>query len=276
MFKVCMKNYYKNLRYVFTVLGVMYLALLIGACFFFKKIGADITAMAQQISEVTANTDFSIFGVTGGFETVLENYGNYLESVLLDLFNGFAGIIAAICIFILIQLIGVYISNLVVFLFGRRDIKKDGILKICAEQLCRSVAICLVWAIIILTMTMIDATVGMILLAFYPLLYCFVALLSAWLTAGKGQRPRWADYVTFKNMLLLLASNLMQILATSLAAVIGFCIFDWLVALVIAAAFVVLTTATTNLNAYAFLYRPTDVRNNLLNTSVTGPGPSVF
>ena len=257
MFGICMKNYFKNLKYVFTVLGIMFLAFLIGVCFFFKKTGSDISLMTSRISEAAAGTNFAIFGAEGGIETVLENYGSFIGLVLESFAESIGAILISIGIFTLIQLLGIYISNIVVFLFERFDISKTNIFRVCLEQLCRSVAICLIWVIILLVMTQVNETVGLILLLCYPLGYCFVALMSSWLTAAKDKRPAWTEYVTFKNILLLLASNLLQIVATAVIAFLAFNIFDGLVAAVILIAMIIIATATTNLNAYAFLYRET-------------------
>ena len=254
MFGICMKNYFKNMKYVFTVLGIMFLAFLIGICFFVRKTGSDISMLTSRVSETAAGTNFAIFGAEGGLESVLENYGNFFGVILESFSEGIGAILLSIGIYTLIQLLGIYISNIVVFLFERYDISKTNIFRVCLEQLCRSVAICLLWAIIILVMTKVDETVGLILVLLYPLGYCFVALMSSWLTAQKDKRPAWTKYVTFKNILILLASNILQIIATAVIACLAFYIFDGLVAVVILIALIIITTATTNLNAYAFLY----------------------
>jgi len=60
MFKICLKNYLCNLRYIFVALGVMFLALIIGAQAFTNKTVKEVTTMASSIKETTDDADLSL------------------------------------------------------------------------------------------------------------------------------------------------------------------------------------------------------------------------
>lgn len=265
MFKICMKNYFRSLKYVFVVLGIMFLAFLIGATFFMKKTSADFSYMIEQISQAAQSTGAANVGA-GFFET-LGNCGELVLSVLGSILEELLNVVAGVVLFFGIQYIGIYIANVVVFLFERYDINHDNIFKICLEQLCRSILLFCVFAIISSVFIWVDSTVGLILLCLYPIAYCFVALLSAWLTAGKKKRPKWTESVTFKNMLLLLVSNILQILFSIAIAILAFYVLDVVAAIVVVIALLVIAMATTNLNAYAFIY---NIERVELITTFTG------
>lgn len=252
MFKICMKNYFRSLKYVFVVLGIMFIAFLVGASFFFKKTGADFTFLTEQISQAAQSMGAANAGA--GFFEALGNCGDFLITVLAGIAQHIVNVVASVFVFLFIQYVGILVGNIVVFLFERYDINHDNIFKICLEQLCRSILLFFVFAIISAVFVWVDPTAGLVLLCLYPIAYCFVALLSAWLTAGKAKRPKWTESVTFGNMILLLISNILQILITMAVAVLAFYVFDVLAAVIIAVALLVIAMATTNLNAYAFIY----------------------
>lgn len=254
MFRKCMRNYYRNLKFIFTVLGVMFLAFLIGICFFAKKTGADFTAMSEQLAHIWQCTDFAIFGVEGGFEQVLENYSGFFGGVAEALMEEFVNLLAGIALFIGIQLAGIFSANMTVFLFGRYGISHANIFRVLLEQLSRSLLILIVWLLITAAFMHISSDAGMVLVCLYPLWYCFVALLSAWMTAGKSRRPRWKEYVSVRNMLVLFSANLLQKLISLVLGVLTFYIFDSLVAVVVCVSILIVVSATTNLNAYSMLY----------------------
>lgn len=254
MFKACMKNYFHNLKYVFTVLGVMFLAFLTGISCFFRQTGLSLKTLGQELADAAGRTDFSLFGAEGGLEQVLENYGNFLGDVSLSIAEGAAGILLAVLVFCLIQAAGLYLSNLIVLFFERRDIRRDGILRILGEQLARGLLICLILALNLWIALKLNAGAGLVLLGLFPLTYCFVALLSAWLTAGKRSRVPRRNYLTFGNMLVLLLSNLLQLGLTLLLALLALRLFSSAAGAVLCAALVVLAASTANLNAYAMLY----------------------
>lgn len=254
MFKTCMKNYFHNLKYIFTVLGVMFLAFMTGVSAFFRQTGLSLSTLSENISEAVKSTDFSLFGVEGGFFQVLANYGGFTLEFLGSILAGVAGIALAVLFFFLIQAVGVYVSNLIVILYERYDIHHDNVFKVILEQLCRSILILIFLILIFLLAVYVAPTVGMVLLVLYPLLYCFVALLSAWLTAGKTCRKKWKDFVTFRHMLALFASNVLQILITFAVGSLSLSLFNSLVGIPVCVALFVLAASTTNLNAYAMLY----------------------
>jgi len=55
MFGKCLKNYFISLKYIFAVIGIMFIALMIGGTVFTKGASESFTKMTEQIKEATGN-----------------------------------------------------------------------------------------------------------------------------------------------------------------------------------------------------------------------------
>lgn len=90
MFGKCIKNYFSCLRYVFGVLGILFLALLIGSGAFIKGTQSEIRTMTEKLSEATGAADLSVSSVTkairDGFngELTADESGSAIENVDAD------------------------------------------------------------------------------------------------------------------------------------------------------------------------------------------------
>lgn len=280
MFKLCMKNYFKNLKYVLLVLGIMFIAYLMGTSFFFKTASNNIQDFAAQISAITKNTDFNLFGVKGGFFQVITNYAEFLKEILGNLLGAAIKLLMSLLAFILIQVIGVWIADMVSFFIGRHNVNHDNVLKVIMEQLFRAFCMIIVLALVFVVMFKVNIYVGLVLLALGILWHPFVSLFCAWFTAGKDERPKWSQCVRFSNMMWLLLSNVVQIIITIAIIAILFTVLDALPAIVVSIAFLEILSVSRNLNAYTMVYNGTyeslpevsEIENNEIETAeeVTG------
>lgn len=255
MFKTCMKTYFGNLKYVFTVLGILFIFILIGVSTFVKASGSSMEAIAMEIGDATKAVDLNVLGTKGGFLILLGALKTYFYEIVAEVMTAIITLVTNVITMIGTILLGIFIANITVILFGRYDINHDNIFKVILEQLFRYLCILFCIFVILLLGYLFGFKIALILLALYPIGYCFIALFSAWVTCGKNNRTKWGETVTFKNMMLLLASNLLEIIMTVAIGLIAFYLFDMIVAAVIAIGLAVLVTATTNLNAYAFIYQ---------------------
>ncbi len=287
MFKICMKNYFANLKYVFVALGVMYLALIIGAQTTVNKSIREVKQMVASIEETTESSELSLGrigdSITGTFNAVKHNispevlsgeeqpvvvnetigesiigvissYTAYFGQVVTYVAECVAGIIVAVILFAVIQILGVFAGTTLVTMFGRYDMHPDNIFRIILEQMARIVLLG-IWVDIIILVCVLNLTAGIIMAALLPLAFCYIVLFSVWLTAGDDRRPQYSSYVTFVNMLLLLACNIVQILISLAIAAVVYLICGAIVAAVFGAAMLILAAANANLNAFALLYQ---------------------
>jgi len=196
------------------------------------------------------------------------NYIAYASEIIAYIAAAIAGIIVALLTFVIIQIVGLFISDFTITVYGRYDLSHDNVFKIILEQLVRAGFI-IIWVALSIGMTVLNVYVGLAFFVFYPLVFCYIALFSAWLTTPKEVRPEYSSYVTFKNMLIMLGTNILQLLMSIAITVLIYFICGIIIAVVCGLALLVLAFANANLNAYAFLYNaPGYIVNKQENTQV--------
>jgi len=285
MFKLCMKNYVHNLKYVFASLGVIFIMLIVGVQVMGNKSSIAIDQMATSIKETTDNTDLSLTklltDIGTSIQTTLDNLTvkavfegqtgtllkesvqNVVMKAVEDLVTYFtlistfiqqaiSGVVMAIVIGVVIILLGIVLSGWLITVFARYDMSQDKIGKILYEQILRGLFIIL-WIAITVGVCYLSKEVGIVVAILYPIAYCYLALFSSWLTSAKDKRPVYAKYVTFNNMLILLGCNVVQLLISLAIGVVIYFLAGIVVAVFFALALIVLATSNANLNAYAML-----------------------
>ncbi len=275
-----MKNYFHSLRYVFSALGVMFLALMIGISVFISGYRNTITTMVTDVKELTDSTDLSLTRVTqsianafrsqdsgerrelasvdGAEEFVTEsigdaisgtvdNYANYASGIADIIGVTVANLLLFIGLFVLLQVLGVIFAGTLTQYFIRTDIEKRNIFKAFAARLIHCFFVILTIAIVVV-IGYYRNYVGLVLLALYPFFYCFITLFSAYLTSGKG-RPGFKSVVRPRAIFALFAANLVSIAFSILVGAGIFAIGSGIIAVYIAIALFIVSAAVTSLNA---------------------------
>lgn len=90
MYSRCLKNYGYLLRYVFFVLGVIFLSILLGGHIFMNKSKAALEDMVDNISGITKNADLSFDDVSDAIISTLNDL-SFDEQVNEVKDNGISG-----------------------------------------------------------------------------------------------------------------------------------------------------------------------------------------
>ena len=107
MFKVCLKNYLHGLRYVFTVIGTIFIGIILGISVMTSTISGSVITMIDEVKVSTENTDFTLSPVSEsdsvlvGISEVIGNYLGYAESLFQSAVDMIAGFIDAIIYFLI-------------------------------------------------------------------------------------------------------------------------------------------------------------------------------
>jgi len=286
MFKICLKNYVSNLKYLFAAMGIMFIMVVIGVQVTVNKSTATLDSMSVSIKETTDNTDLSITTLVNDLKTTVKTtvenltikniiegetltivktavqkviidavlrFVNYVDLIVAYVQEAVIGVVMAIIVGLALMIGGIFLSGWLVTVFARYDISKDNIGRILYEQFIRGLFI-LAWIVITIGVFYLKKEIGIVLAVLYPLAYCFLALLSSWITAAKDRKPVYAEYVTFKNMIILLGCNVIQLLISAAIGVIIYFIGGIVIAALFGLALAVLATSNANLNAYSMLF----------------------
>lgn len=282
MFKLCIKRYFTSLKYVFSVLGVLFLALLIGASVMFGMFSDSVNTMVTEIETTTKDADLSfrrikdalVYSFTGeepedkveilkngktriwvqetveeAVSGVVENYTEYAVSVGESIAEGVAGILLSIAMFFLIQILGIMCGRGLTNYFCRYEIEHRNIFKIFVARLLHNVVIIL--SVILVIYCLINVTgLGIALMLLYPVIYCILALISSYVTLGKG-RPLFKEILSVRNVGALLASSILMLIITGIFVAVIFAISNFIVAMYINAALLIVVSVVVALNADA-------------------------
>ena len=275
MFKEAMKTYWKNMKYVLTVLGILFVTLLIGLTIFFNSAGVSVQQVRDEITAYAGENDFSgdriSEAITGesnekigdAIAGTIVTYANMAGVIAKSLGVGLLKIIGAIILFLVIEVIGIWLCHDIIFILARYNREKDNILEVWFELYVKNVLVLISAGIIayIFSFEKIQI-VGIVLACAYPLIYCFISLLSEWIAAGR-ERPKFTKVVTFKNTLILFAENLVVILISIAIAIACFYLFGLLVSFYVVLTLLILTAVSISLNAQAFIFGSNAWKNYL-------------
>lgn len=286
MYTKGLKTYKFTLRYVFFVLGVMFLAFLMGGSIAFKNSKKAIVTMAENVSAITNNSDLSFDGVrdaiinslndtsaddhvssikengvSGAADSfiedalvdVIDNYTEYAEEVSLEIGAAVLKIFQSLMIFVVIQVVVLIIAeNAVAILAGRELLRNSvkGIRITVANRLCRWVYKLLIFGMIAFTLGKAPV-IGILLIVCYPLLSCYLAMVSRYYLAVKD-KSKFREVVNFKTVFTLFAVDLTCIVFSIVIALLALMIIGGLAAFYVLLSLFVITNVSVRLNAYVF------------------------
>lgn len=284
MFRLCLKRFFTSLKYVFSVLGVLFLALLIGASVMISGFTKSVNTMVDEIKTTTQDADLSfdrikdaiVYSFTGeepeekvkilengktkvwmeetiedAVSGVVENYAEYGASVATSIGNCVMGILSAIGLFMLAQILGIMCGRGLTNYFCRYEIEHRNVFKIFVARLLHNITITL--SVILVIFCLINVPyLGLALVILYPVIYCILALISAYTTAGKD-RPLFKKVLSVRNVGALLASSVVMLLITGVFAALIFWISNVIIALYVNAAILIVVSVVVGLNADAIV-----------------------
>ena len=285
MFKACMKTYWKNIKYVFSILGILFLTILLTGSVLVTGTGKRIQYMTDEIKTVTNDTDLTFNRIRDSLidetkeispeealddikngnteqrakETfgealagTVSNYANYAGEILAIIGTTLIGLLIVFIVAVGVFVLGIFASHDIVFFFARYDIKNRNFFKVWLELVLKDLIILASFLIVLFCAIKIPVA-GVIMLALYPLLFCYLSMLSTWLTAGEN-RPSYKEFVTFKNVMILFGSDIVIILISVLVAGLMVLITNWFVGIIIGIALLIMTALTVSLNASAYIF----------------------
>ena len=264
MIKESMKTYWKNMRYLIMVLGILFVTLLISTSVFARGTMETINAVATEVSGYIESNNLS-FATIG---PALEKGGNFFNELgrILGNFAGLAGtfiagvgvgiirIIGAGIAFVVIFIIGIFVSHDIVFIMARYNKENRGIMEAWFEIYVKDILIILYILVVVYFLSVPFLQIpGLVLSALFPVSYCFLSLLGEWLAVGKG-RPKFTSVITAKNVLILFVENIIAMLISGVLGVIVCLLMGAIVGIFVGLALTILAAVSVSLNAQAFLF----------------------
>lgn len=283
MIKQGLKNFFVNLKYVFTPMGCLFLGALIGVSIavpviqnaisefvsganklmtdnavqfesFFDAVISDVRALDWSDTGAALATLLSRDWLTDTLMANVEELTSAgaanvekLGALATDAANAFFGAVAAIAVF---SFLGLVLGYFFVKFLIRRDIARRNIPKFIFGILLDSLASALfvaaggVFAVI-------SKAAGFIALAVILLLSAIITLLKAYLLHGM-KKMRMRELVNAKNLFKLLASDALIFLVCAAFITVVFFIFNIVVALFVGVCFVQIAIIVISLNAEAY------------------------
>lgn len=284
MLKISLKNYIRCLAYVFVPLGCIFLGLLFGAYTLFGVISQQLAYVKEEIPKLLTGVeaDFDelwsfvigsarelswknpiqtivlllkgewlaekiagFLGLTDAqFTALLSSVQNILQSVGTALKGGFA-------VFFVQVILGVWLGYFVTNLFVRKSTVKRGFWKFIGVSLLDSFlsATLVSLTVYILTLWSPGALISVLVSMF---LYGFVSLLEAYLIHGRG-KVKFNKVVNAKNCFLLQLAQIIIFVISIVITLFVFLITNWLVALAIGLAVVIIAFLVCNVNAESYV-----------------------
>lgn len=284
MYIKCLKNYGHALRYVFFIMGILFMMLLIGISVFRKNTSDSFNSMVTNISDITGNTDLSfnvvwdaitesfaesdknemakdisVEGaydksndlVSDAFSKVIDNYTNYASEIAVQIGIFVETIFISFVIIICLQIFGLIVGeNVTAILVGRAVLQKrsSGVMGKLLNRVCGWIYKIAVILIIVISLSIVPLG-GIILILLYPLINCFMSLLSCYITYGKG-RPKFKQVCSIKNIFILFFADLTTIILAIVIALIVFKFISFMAAFYIMISLFAVTAASNRINAY--------------------------
>lgn len=264
MIKESLKTYFKNMRYLIVVLGILFVIVLACTSIFAKGTIDSVSDVVSQIMNYLGANSLSFApvgeAVKGGgsffkaLGEVLANYSGFFGTVISGVSFGIVGIASTLIIALVLFLIGLFICHDIVFIMARYNKESRNIIEAWFELFVRNVLVTLNLLLIVYCFYKSSLYyAGIILLILFPISYCFLSLLGEWLAVGSG-RPPFTKVITIKNVALLFLENLISIILSVILSVIVFFLFGGLMGFFVGMALMILGLVSVSLNAQAFLF----------------------
>lgn len=264
MFKESLKTYWKNMKYFIMVLGILFLTLLISTSFVARSTYDSVSVIADQLTQYIAANNMSFepiaqafkgngnfFNAVGG---VINSYAGFATTAVAQIGLGVVKFAGAILVFVILSVIGIFISHDVVFILSRYNRESNNILEVWFELYVKNVLIIIALVLIayFLSVPFLNK-LGLVLLIIFPIIYCLLSLIGEWIAAGR-ERPAFKNVVNVKNVCILFAENIIVLLISLAIAAVIFLLFGALVGFYSGLALLILAAVSISLNAQAFVF----------------------
>ena len=264
MFKESLKTYWKNMRYFIMVLGILFLTLLISTSFVARSTYNSISVISEELAKYISLHNMSFepiaqsFQGKGNFFTalggVIGTYAGFAGELVSELGLGVVKIAGALLVFVILSIIGIFISHDVVFILSRYSKEANNILEVWFELYVKNVLIIIALVLIVyfLSVPFLNK-LGLVLLILFPIIYCILSLIGEWIAAGR-ERPAFKNVVNVKNVCILFAENIIVLLISLVIAAVVFLLFGALVGFYSGLTLLILAAVSISLNAQAFVF----------------------
>lgn len=284
-----MKRYFASFKHIPGVLGVLFLALLIGGSVLFSGTANALNTMTSEIQFTTGQADLSTTRIwdaiknslaedvtTGEYDQdgnklvsteeatnvvnqsiedalseTVDNYADYVTKVSESVGNAVGTILLMILAFVAIQIISWIVGKWYVLANEKADFARQGEHTFKGWLLHNGLIV--VVFIIVIAGFCINETVGVIILCLYPLLYCIASLMSSNLAFDKKDRLSMKEALRVKNVLCLLGTNILQIILTVILAVIAVSVANLVIGIYLVITLFIIALATTTINSDAII-----------------------
>ena len=264
MFKESFKTYWKNMKYFIMVLGILFLTLLISTSFVARSTYNSISVISEELAKYISLHNMSFepiaqsFQGNGNFFTalggVIGTYAGFAGELVSELGLGVVKIAGALLVFVILSVIGIFISHDVVFILSRYSREANNILEVWFELYVKNVLIIIALVLIayFLSVPFLNK-LGLVLLILFPITYCILSLIGEWIAAGR-ERPAFKNVVNVKNVCILFAENIIVLLISLAIAAVIFLLFGALVGFYSGLTLLILAAVSISLNAQAFVF----------------------
>lgn len=284
MIKASLKTYWKNMRFLVMILGILFITLLLGTTLLVNGAAESISDIGKELGNYIAENSLSFEPIGQAFQgkgdffdalgSVTGNYVGYVLTFVSNLGIGVLKIARDILIFAVLFLIGIVVSHDVVFVLARNKAKR-GAVEALFEVFVRNVFMILYFVLIgYFFYVPFLKIVGTVFICAYPIAFCFLTLLAEWLVAGKN-RPGFTSVVTIKNILVLFIENVIVLLISSVLGVLMYIFFGALIGFFLDLAILILGNVSVTLNGQAYVFGTYETESVEKKTSA-GPETEIF
>lgn len=284
MIKLSLKNFFSNLKYVFVILGVVFIGVLFGVNAVINSITRQIKILTEDINNLSSEisvsseevksvfidayssvdwTDFdnvanNVFTEEFWSEKIVDRLKDQIpkiessiEKIAQDVSNAIEDILTNVFKIIIYSVIGLIIGYIITYYYINKDMVKGNIFKFILRVILDTIVTI---GLIILASYLIglwnDGAILIIIGAF--MLYFVLSFIDAFLLYGKG-KIKFKECLNFKNMLGLMLANLINI-----ALFVGICLVvvyltNILVSVFIGVAFMLVVFISNSLNAESYI-----------------------
>ncbi len=263
MIKASLKTYWKNMRFLIMILGILFITLLVGTTLLVNGASESISTIGKELGNYISENSLSFEPIGHAFQgkgnffdalgSVTGNYVGYVLTFISNLGIGVLKLARDILIFVVLLLIGIVVSHDVVFMLARNKAKR-GAVEAIFEIFVRNVFMILYFVLIgYFFYVPFLKIVGTVFLCVYPIAFCFLTLLAEWLVAGKD-RPGFTSVVTIKNILVLFVENVIVLLISTVLGVLMYILFGALIGFFLDLAILILGNVSVTLNGQAYVF----------------------
>lgn len=285
-----LKNFFVNLKYYFTPLGVLALGAILGLAIALPLVTQSLKELLDYASSVEGvQLDFSAFlhsildaalgldwknpsqalttilssewlnqTFADAISALVQNAEPIAEQILEKIAACVSSFVAAAVVVIVLSLLGVFGGFYVTKYLVRREIARRAFWKFFLVSLVDALITAALPVLVVWLGALWEPSIYYVVLAL-PLIWSAIALLEAYLVHGVGKlKPK--DVITVKSSALLMLTNFMIILITSAATSVITALFGDLVGLFLGLPLLEIALIVSSLNAEAFVKETAELK----------------